>query len=62
MDMVAFVRDKKKLEQILYEEEDLVMGNLVETGNGAMKNDDGGGKKKRHGAPVVRVFQRNVAK
>ena len=62
MNVVTFVRDKKKLERILYEEEDLVMGNLVETGNGAMKNDDGGGKKKRHGAPVVRVFRQNVAK
>ena len=62
MDVVAFVRDKKKLERILYEEEDLVMRNLVETGNGGMKNDDEGGKKKRNGAPVVRVFRRNVAR
>ena len=56
MDMVAFVRGEKKLELILYEEEDLVMRNLVETGNGGMKNDDGGGKKKRNSAPVVHVF------
>ena len=62
MGVVAFLRDKQKLEQILYKEEDLVMGNLVETGNGGMKNDDGGGKKKRNDVPVVRIFQRNIAR
>ena len=56
MDVVAFMRDKKKLEQILYEEEGLVMGNLVEIGNGDTKNNDEGGKKMGNNAPVVHVF------
>ena len=56
MDLVAFVRDRKKLEQIMYEDEDLVMGNLVEAGNGGMNNDDGDGKKKSNCAPLVCIF------
>jgi len=58
MDVVAFVRDKQKLERMLYEEEDLVMGNRMETtGN----NDDGnGGKKKRKGGPQLQVVVSNV--
>ena len=62
MDVVVFVRDRKKLERILYEEKDLVVGNLVEHGNAGMKNSDGGGEKKRNGATVVCIFRRNIAR
>ena len=43
MDLVAFMMDRQSLEWILYKEEDLLMGNLMETGNGGMKNDDANG-------------------
>lgn len=34
MDVVAFVRDVKKLEKVLYDDQDLVMDNLVESASG----------------------------
>mmetsp|Transcript_3679 Transcript_3679/g.7695 ORF Transcript_3679/g.7695 Transcript_3679/m.7695 type:complete len:661 (+) Transcript_3679:56-2038(+) len=42
LDVVAFVRDAKKLERVLYDEEDLVMENLMESNDGGAGGEGSG--------------------
>ncbi|KAL7445146.1 hypothetical protein ACHAXH_007814 [Discostella pseudostelligera] len=52
VDVVAFVRDSKKLEQVLYDEEDLVLENLVRGGH----NDRSGNVVKSSNGPRLKVI------
>lgn len=61
MDVIAFVRDAKKLDRVLYDEEDFVMTNAIEGGmddnNGS---NDGGVKKRGGGGPKLQVVVGDV--
>mmetsp|Transcript_17424 Transcript_17424/g.37625 ORF Transcript_17424/g.37625 Transcript_17424/m.37625 type:complete len:706 (-) Transcript_17424:31-2148(-) len=54
MDVVAFVRDEKKLEKVLYDEQDLVMDNLIGSSSSAA-----GGKNRKSG-PRLQVVVSDV--
>ena len=56
VDIVAFIRDPLKFEQVLYNNEDLVLGNLINNDDGKrISDDDGGGRRSRNGGPKLRV-------
>ena len=58
VDIVAFTRDPIKLERVLYNNEDLVLGNLINDDDGKRigdDDDDGGGRRSGSGGPKLRV-------
>ena len=57
VDIVAFTRDPIKLERVLYNNEDLVLGNLIDDDDGKRigDDDDGGGRRSGNGGPKLRV-------
>ena len=64
VDIVAFIRDPLKFEQVLYNNEDLVLGNLINNDDGKRisddDDDDGGGQRSRNGGPKLRVVVGDV--
>jgi len=41
IDVVVFVRDRERLERSMYDDEEIVAGNLVDDGRGGMRGNAG---------------------